>query len=120
MPLTVSATTSWGPLNVPVPLITRTPCDWSCDEMLRCRCSSIDATRHAERVDVEAAFRGETHGLRPLQLDQLTTGGDERLRRDAVPQVGGTAHDVALDHRDVGAQRRGDARGRCCRRDLRR
>ena len=31
-------------------------------------------------------------------------GGDHRLRRDAVPQVGGAADDVALDHRDLGAE----------------
>ena len=33
-------------------------------------------------------------------------GGDHRLRRDAVPQVRGAADDVALDHRDLGAEPR--------------
>ena len=36
-------------------------------------------------------------------------GGDHRLRRDAVPQVRGTADDVALDHRRP--RRRGGRRG---------
>ena len=31
-------------------------------------------------------------------------GGDHRLRRDAVPQVGGAADDVALDEGDLGAE----------------
>ena len=38
---------------------------------------------------------GEAHG---------PAGRDHRLRRDAVPQVSGAADDVALDHRDVGAE----------------
>ena len=37
---------------------------------------------------------------------QQPAGGDHRLRRDAVPQVGGAADDVALDHRHVGARAR--------------
>ena len=31
-------------------------------------------------------------------------GGDHRLGRDAVPEVGGAAHDVALDQGDLGAE----------------
>ena len=31
-------------------------------------------------------------------------GGDHRLRRDAVPQVGGAADDVAFDHGDLGTE----------------
>ena len=69
----------------------------------------------AERVDVEVTLRREAHGVRPVELDELTTGRDQRLRGDAVPQVGGTADDVALDERHVGAQRRRDARARVAR-----
>ena len=46
--------------------------------------------------------------VRAVELDQLAAGGDQRLRRDAVPQVRGAADDVALDERDVGAERGGD------------
>ena len=54
--------------------------------------------------------------MRAVELDQLAAGGDQRLRRDAVPEVRGAADDVALDQRDVGAQggrdrRAGVARG---------
>ena len=38
-------------------------------------------------------------------------GGDHRLRRDAVPQVGRAADDVALDHRDLGAEAGGSGGG---------
>ena len=38
-------------------------------------------------------------------------GRDHRLRRDAVPQVGGAADDVALDHRHLGAEPGGVGRG---------
>ena len=38
-------------------------------------------------------------------------GGDHRLRRDAVPQVGGAADDVAFDHRDLRAEAGGVGRG---------
>ena len=33
-------------------------------------------------------------------------GGDHRLRRDAVPEVGGAADDVALDNGDLGTEAR--------------
>ena len=35
---------------------------------------------------------------------QGAAGGDHGLGRDAVPQVGGAADDVALDQRDLGAE----------------
>ena len=37
---------------------------------------------------------------------------DHRLARDAVPEVRGAADDVALDQRDLRAERRGNGRGR--------
>src|SRR5262249_26775038 len=53
-------------------------------------------------------FGLQAHGAGAIELDELAAGGDERLRRDAVPEVRGAADDVALDERDVGTQRRGD------------
>ena len=41
-----------------------------------------------------------------VSSDELAAGGDHRLRRDAVPEVRGAADDVALDERDLGAERR--------------
>ena len=38
---------------------------------------------------------GEAHGA---------AGGDHGLGRDAVPEVGGATHDVALDQRHLGAE----------------
>ena len=49
----------------------------------------------------------EAHSLDPASERDRPAGGDHRLRRDAVPQVGGTADDVALDERDLGAEARG-------------
>ncbi len=49
--------------------------------------------------------------LRAREVGELVAGRDHRLARDAVVQVRGAADDVALDHRDLGAQRRRD-RGR--------
>ena len=46
----------------------------------------------------------------PAELGELAAGRDQRLRRDAVPQVRGATDHVALDERDVGAERGGDAR----------
>ena len=43
--------------------------------------------------------------MRAAELEQLTAGGDQRLRRDAVPEVRGATDDVALDQRDVGTER---------------
>ena len=57
----------------------------------------------------------EPHRVRAAELGELAAGGDQRLRRDAVPQVRGAADDVALDERDVGAQRGGDGRARVAR-----
>ena len=47
---------------------------------------------------------GEAHALGRVDQRQRAAGGDHRLRRDAVPQVGGAADDVALDERDLGAE----------------
>ena len=46
----------------------------------------------------------EAHPRRTAHERHRPAGGDHRLRRDAVPQVGGTTDDVALDHRHVGAE----------------
>ena len=73
----------------------------------------------AQRLDVELALGLQAHRVRPTELDQLAAGGDQRLRRDAVPQVRGAAHDVALDQRDVGTQRGRDGSRTCCPRDHR-
>ena len=45
----------------------------------------------------------------------FAAGCDQRLRRDAVPEVGRTADDVALHERHVGAERGRDARARVAR-----
>ena len=66
----------------------------------------------AKRVDVESAFRRDAHGVRALQLRELAAGRDQRLRRDAVPEVRGAADDIAFDDRDVGTEGRGDTRAR--------
>ncbi len=65
----------------------------------------IPSIRDVRRVDVDLGDRLlEAHPRRPAQEAHRPAGGDHRLRRDAVPQVGGAADDVALDHRDVGAE----------------
>jgi hypothetical protein len=46
----------------------------------------------------------EAHPGRAAQEGHGAAGGDHRLGGDAVPQVGRAADDVALDHRDVGAE----------------
>ena len=69
----------------------------------------------AQCVDVEMALGRDAHRVRAPELEQLTAGGDQRLRRDAVPEVRGTADDVALDQRDVGAECGRDARARVAR-----
>ena len=46
----------------------------------------------------EAHLRGAAHRR------QRAAGGDHRLRRDAVPEVGGPADHVLLDDRDLGAE----------------
>ena len=97
-------------LKRPVPLITRTCCDSS--PVMSDAVQAVLDRRHAlaERVDVEVTLGRDSHRVRAVQLEQLAARRDQRLRRDAVPQVRGAADDVALDERDVGAERRGDAR----------
>ena len=66
----------------------------------------------AQCLDVEMALGRDPHRVRTSELEQLTAGRDQGLRGDAVPEVGGTAHDVALDEGDIGAERRRDTRAR--------
>ena len=66
----------------------------------------------AQRVEVDAALGLQAHHVRCGELGELAAGGDHRLRRDAVPEVGGAADHVALDQRDLGAQRGRDRRAR--------
>ena len=54
--------------------------------------------------------RVEPHRAGVAELGELVAGRDHRLARDAVPEVRGAADDVALDERDLGADRRGDGR----------
>ena len=86
----------------------------------RAGCASIDVHPLAQGVDVEGPFGLEAHGVGPGQLRELAAGRDHRLRRDAVPQVRGATDDVALDERDLGAERRRDRRHGVARRDHRR
>ena len=90
------------------------PCPWS----MRTRwlpSSSVDASRSAGSTIAStrsfSAVRStwpstsvEAHALDAAGEGHRPAGGDHRLRRDAVPQVGGAADDLALDHRDVGAE----------------
>ena len=64
-----------------------------------------------EGVEVEAALGGQAHHLGPVQLGQEPAGGDHRLGRDAVPQVGRPADEVPLDQGDLGAEPGGDGGG---------
>src|SRR5205814_5677130 len=64
-----------------------------------------------EGDQVEAAVGGQAHHLGPLQLRQEPAGGDHGLGGNAVPQVGGTAHQVALDDGDLGSEPGGDGGG---------
>ena len=66
----------------------------SIDRMRLVRLLDIDG-----RVDVGQAEPTD----RPGAADR-PPGGDHRLRRDAVPEVGGAADDVALDHHDLGPE----------------
>jgi hypothetical protein len=49
----------------------------------------------------------EAHALDATGERDGATRGDHGLRGDAVPQVGGTTDDVALDERDLCAEARG-------------
>jgi hypothetical protein len=68
----------------------------------------VDAVLNAgqaggEVVDVDTgADVAEAHSLGPGQERHGAAGGDHGLGRDAVPEVGGAAADVLLDHDDLG------------------
>ena len=51
-----------------------------------------------------ASARGEPHLRGAADRRQRPAGGDHRLGRDAVPEVGGPADHVLLDDRDLGAE----------------
>ena len=80
-----------------------------------CRRSSIDATRSRSASMSSRPSAARPIDVRAAELGELAAGGDHRLRRDAVPEVRGAADDVALDQRDVGAERGRDARARVAR-----
>ena len=66
-------------------------------------------------IHVEAGvLGGEAHAFDALTEADGPTRGDHGLGRDAVPQVGGSADNVALDHRDFGAEARRVASRRYC------
>jgi hypothetical protein len=62
-----------------------------------------DAVAHQPEVDL-GRLLDEAHALDAPAERHGPAGGDHGLRRDAVPEVGGAADDVALDHRDLGAE----------------
>ena len=63
----------------------------------------VDAT--AQEVEIELRrLLGEAHPFDPAAERHRPAGGDHRLGRDAVPQVGGAADHVPLDQRDLGAE----------------
>ena len=95
--------------------MTRTCCDSRPRRSAWWRRSSIDATRSRSASTSRWPSAGDAHRVRAPELEQLTAGGDQRLRRDAVPEVRGTTDDVALDQRDVGAECGRDARARVAR-----
>src|SRR4051812_38649302 len=127
MPSAVSATTWCGPFMRPVPRRIRTPWLSSSWQTLRLRRPSMIpirqaptpwAARRVAGVGVEAPLDDPAPRGQPLCLDDRRplvgppppepggerhppAGRDHRLGRDAVPQMGGPAHDLALDQRDV-------------------
>ena len=78
--------------------------------VLQVRLDPLDARRQRLGVDLGDGLL-EAHPRRPAQEAHRPAGGDHRLRRDAVPEVGGAADHVALDHRHLGAET-GGVRGR--------
>ena len=62
-------------------------------------------TRVGQGLDVDLGDRlGEAHPAQPAREAHRATGGDHRLRRDAVPQVRRTAEHVAFDDGHLGAE----------------
>ena len=80
------------------------------DRVVQLRFDARDAG--PEGVEVEAAVGGNAHHLGPVKLGEEPAGGDHRLGRDAVPQMGGTTDEVALDQGDLGSEASGDSGGR--------
>jgi hypothetical protein len=64
---------------------------------------ALDARRERLHVDLGVGLL-EAHPADALGEAHRPAGRDHRLRRDAVPQVGGATDDVALDHRHLGAE----------------
>ena len=82
--------------------------------LLQALLDPLDALGQRRDVDLGVLLL-EAHAVDAPREAHRPAGGDHRLRRDAVPQVRGAADDVALDHRDLGAEaggvcRRGVAR----------
>ena len=67
----------------------------------------VDWPRGMRMIDVDhGVSRVDPHVLRAEEGHEFAARRDHRLRRHAVPEVGGAAEHVAFDERDVGA---GDA-----------
>ena len=102
-----------GPSTGPCPGSSARPgssSSWTI-ELLEAGLDALDRARRARR-----GRRSASDCSRPMPSIRRmkrhgAAGGDHRLRRDAVPQVGGAADDVALDQRDLGAET-GGIRGR--------
>ena len=69
-----------------------------------------DAFAQALEVDVALGLV-QAEALHPVHEGHRPAGGDHRLGRDAVPQVGGAADHVLLDQRDLAAEAGGVGRG---------
>ena len=86
-------------------MTSRTP--WlasSCvDAVLQVVLDALDAAGERLGVDLGVGLL-EAHPVDRREEAHRAAGGDHRLRRDAVPEVGGAADDVALDHRHLGAE----------------
>ena len=109
-PSVVSARTVCGPVSRPRPRMMRTP--WlSSSSRTPCSsfCSMASMRAFSASGSTVAEARGEPHLRRPSDRRQRAARGDHRLRGDAVPQVGGAADHVLLDHRDLGPEAGGVA-----------
>ena len=79
------------------------------------RLDPLDARRQRFGVDRRRRLL-ETHSRRAAQEAHRPTGGDHRLRRDAVEEVRGTADELTLDDGHLGAEASGERRRRVARR----
>ena len=68
----------------------------------------LETVTQLVEIDVRPDL-GEPHPRRPTQELAGITGGDHRLRRNAIPQMRSTADRVALDHDHVRTQARRSA-----------